>query len=72
VTPVTTTSRDSRLPPVGTVITRVHKEKEHQVKVLADGFEYQGQRYRSLSKIARIITGTNWNGIAFFKLQGAE
>jgi hypothetical protein len=58
---------------VGTVITRMHKEKEHQVKVLADGFEYRGQCYRSLSKVARTITGTNWNGLAFFGLtKGAE
>jgi hypothetical protein len=66
-------TRDSRLPPAGTVITRVHKEKEHKVKVLADGFEYQGQRHRSLSKIARLITGTQWNGLAFFGLtKGGE
>jgi hypothetical protein len=68
VTAVTTTTRDSRLPPVGTVITRVHKEKKYEVKVLADGFEYQGHRFRSLSKIARVITGTAWNGYGFFGL----
>lgn len=73
MTVVATTSRDPRLPPVGTVVTRVHKEKEHKVKVLADGFEYQGQRHRSLSKIARVITGTQWNGLAFFGLtKGGE
>ncbi len=32
-------------------------------------FEFRGERYRSLSKIAREITGTNWNGFSFFQLQ---
>ncbi|MFT3838949.1 MAG: DUF2924 domain-containing protein [Myxococcaceae bacterium] len=65
-TPVVANSRDGRLPPVGTVITRMHKEKEHHVTVLSDGFQYEGQRYRSLSKVARLITGTQWNGFLFF------
>jgi hypothetical protein len=64
----TTPARDSRLPPPGTVITRLHRGVEHQVVVLEDGFEFGGERYASLSKIARVITGTNWNGLAFFGL----
>ncbi len=60
------TTRDGRLPPVGTVISREHKGTEHKVTVLDDGFEYQGQRYRSLSKVARLITKTQWNGFLFF------
>ena len=59
-------ARDLRIPPVGTVVTRLHGTKEHSVTVLDDGFEYQGERYRSLSKIARVITGTPWNGYLFF------
>ena len=58
--------RDPRLPSVGTVLTRVHGTTEHTVTVLIDGFEYRGERYRSLSKIARVITGTPWNGYLFF------
>jgi Protein of unknown function (DUF2924) len=58
--------RDPRLPAVGTVLTRIHGTTEHTVTVLDDGFEYQGERYRSLSKIARVITGTPWNGYLFF------
>jgi hypothetical protein len=61
--------RDARLPAAGTVITRAHKGIEHHVAVLEDGFEYQGARYTGLSRIAREITGTNWNGFLFFKLQ---
>jgi hypothetical protein len=42
---------------------------EHCATVLDDAFEYQGRRYRSLSAIARAITGTRWNGPAFFGLR---
>jgi hypothetical protein len=59
-------ARDPRLPPAGTVVRRVHGTTEHSVAVLEDGFEYQGERYRSLSKIARVITGTPWNSYLFF------
>jgi hypothetical protein len=47
---------------------------EHTVTVLADGYEWQGRPYRSLSAIARAITGTRWNGLVFFgiKRQGAR
>jgi len=58
--------RDSRLPPTGTVITRMHEAALHRVTVLETGFEYQGTRYRSLSKIAKLITGKDWNGFRFF------
>lgn len=61
-------TRDSRLPPVGEVLTKVYKGTEHRVLMLADGFEYQGARYKSLSKVAREITGTAWNGFLFFDL----
>ena len=65
--------RDPRLPPVGTVVTRVHNGIEHKVTILADGFEYNGQCHRSLSKVARLIAGTPWNGFTFFfgRAQGA-
>lgn len=61
--------RDPRLPDVGEKISRTYKGGEHQVTVLEAGFEYQGKTYPSLSKIAREITGTNWNGFLFFGLQ---
>ena len=38
------------------------------VKVLEDGFEYEGRQYKSLSKIASEIEGTRWNGFTFFGL----
>ena len=59
-------ARDPRLPAPGTVLTRRHGGVDHKVTVLDDGFEYQGDRYQSLSAIARKITGTAWNGFQFF------
>lgn len=50
----------------GTRLMRVWQGKTHTVTVLGDSFEWQGVRYRSLSQIARLITGTRWNGPVFF------
>ena len=60
--------RDPRVPPVGTVIKRAYQGIEHRVIVLENGFEYEGRTYKSLSGIARKITGTGWNGFGFFHL----
>jgi hypothetical protein len=62
---------DSR-PLAGTRLVREHAGVEHVVTVLADGFECEGRPYRSLSAIARAITGTRWNGWAFFGLKGGR
>jgi hypothetical protein len=60
--------RDARLPVPGTVLTRQYGNRRIVVTVLDDAFEYQSRRYRSLSAIAREITGTRWNGWLFFGL----
>ena len=60
--------RDARLPATGTLLTRFYQDRTIEVKVLADGFEYQGDRYDSLSAVARAATGTRWNGLVFFGL----
>ena len=65
-------TRDPRLPNPGTLLKRVHGKKEHVVKVLQNDFEYKGKRHRSLSAIAREITGTSWNGFLFFGLAKRE
>lgn len=54
---------------VGTVLTRRFKGVEHRVEVLADGFRHGDRTYRSLSAVARAITGTSWNGRLFFGLK---
>ena len=60
--------RDPKLPSVGTVLTRKHHGREIRVVVHADGFEYDGRRYGSLSEIARTVTGARWNGRLWFGL----
>ncbi len=60
--------KDWRLPPPGTLITRRLADRQIVVKVLEDGFEYDSRRFRSLSAIAREVTGTRWNGLLFFGL----
>lgn len=59
---------DSRLPPPGTVLERHFGGRSHRVLILADGFEYEGNTYRSLSQVARVIAGTRWNGFTFWGL----
>ncbi len=63
---------DSRLPIAGTLITRKYKGETLQVKVLQDGFEFAGERYKSLSAVAKRVTGTHWNGYHFFNLNSKE
>jgi hypothetical protein len=60
--------RDWRLPEPGSVLTRRLSDRHIIVKVLEQGFEYESRRYRSLSAIAREVTGTRWNGLLFFGL----
>jgi hypothetical protein len=57
---------DPRRPLPGSVLSRVFRGQTVEVKVLEDGFEYQAQRYGSLSAVARAATGTRWNGLVFF------
>ena len=61
-------SRDPRLPKVGTTITKEYKGKTLRVRVLKRGFEYEGDEFRSLSAVAKEITGSTWNGFLFFGL----
>ena len=57
------------LPPVGTILERDHDGETHRVTVLRDGFEYRKCKYKSLTKIATMITGTKWSGPRFFGLK---
>lgn len=60
---------DPRNPVIGTRLMREWNGVEHVITVLRDGFDWQGQRYKTLSAIARKITGTQWNGYRFFGLR---
>jgi Protein of unknown function (DUF2924) len=62
-------SRRGDRPIAGTRLIREWQGIEHTVTVLVDGYEYQGRPYRSLSAVARAITGTRWNGPLFFGLR---
>src|SRR4051794_40858448 len=62
---------DSR-PLAGTRLVREHAGVEHVVTVLVDGFEWEGRRYKSLSAVARHISGTRWNGWTFFGLKNGR
>lgn len=53
----------------GTVLIREWRGTSHRVTVLDDGALYRGRRYRSLSEVARVITGTRWSGPLFFGLR---
>jgi hypothetical protein len=66
--------RASDRPISGTRLIRDWKGIEHQVTVRDADFEYQGRPYKSLSAVARCITGTRWNGLVFFglKAQGSS
>jgi hypothetical protein len=66
--PIRPRTATERLHP-GMSLERQWRGQTHSVTVLADGFAYRGRRYRSLSEIARCITGTRWNGPAFFGLR---
>jgi len=60
---------DPRNPLVGTKLIRDWDGVAHTVTVLKDGFEWEGRRYKSLSAVARAISGTRWNGYRFFGLR---
>ena len=55
----------------GTVLVREFDRREHRVTAQADGtFEYEGRRFKSLTAVARHITGQHWSGPLFFGLKG--
>lgn len=62
-------TRSDNRPIAGTRLMREWQGVEHCATVLADSYEYDGRPYKSLSAIARAITGTRWNGLIFFGLK---
>lgn len=64
--------RDPRLPMPGSVLVREYRGRTIAVRVLDDGFEYDERRFTSLSALATKVTGTKWNGLAFFGLTRAH
>jgi hypothetical protein len=68
VTEVLPPRADNRLPPANSLITRTYKGEDLQVRVLDNGFEFEGEVFGSLSALAKKITGQHMNGYLFFKL----
>ena len=62
----------SRIVQPGVVLVREWRGTSHQVSVLEKGFSFGGKRYRSLSEVAREITGTRWSGPLFFGLKRSQ
>jgi len=60
---------DTALPAPGARLIREWHGVEHTVTILDNGFEYQGRRYKSLTGVAKAITGTHWSGPVFFGLK---
>ncbi|MBU3590440.1 DUF2924 domain-containing protein [Polynucleobacter sp. 78F-HAINBA] len=65
-------TRPSTQPSIGTRLIRVWQDQTHQITVLEDGYLYQDKRWKSLSAIAKYITGTPWSGPVFFGLKKAK
>ena len=61
-------TRDRRLPMPGTLLVRRYQGQTLQVKVLQQGFEYEGEHFGSLTSLTEKITGRHWNGYHFFGL----
>jgi hypothetical protein len=59
---------DHRLPAAGQVLRRLYKGRMVHVRILPKGFEFEGSVYRSLSAVAKAVTGSHTNGFLFFRL----
>lgn len=62
--------RRAELPPPGSVLSREYLGRRVEVKVLERGFVWDGNTYKSLTAVARAVTGSDWNGRLFFGLSG--
>lgn len=60
--------KDSRIPPIGSIITKTYHGQILEVKVLENGFEYQGKTYKSISRVAMEIVKRSISGYVFFRL----
>ena len=69
--PPASSARDPRIPPTGTVLVRHFGDRDYRVTVTDEGFMLGRHRYRSLSAVAKAITGKHWNGFLFFGLDAA-
>ena len=64
--------RHDAKPITGTRLIREWRGVQYAATVTADGYEWEGRPYKSLSAVARAITGTRWNGLVFFGLKNLK
>jgi len=69
VRPLARRNANDSAPVPGTVFVREWHGNRHEVRAVADGFEYAGKAYRSLTAVAKAITNQHWNGKLFFGLR---
>ncbi|MBF0311710.1 MAG: DUF2924 domain-containing protein [Magnetococcales bacterium] len=67
--PKTPPKKEGVAPSPGARLIREWQGVEHVVSVLDQGYEYQGRKFKSLSAVAKAITGTHWSGPLFFGLR---
>ena len=60
--------RDNRLPAPGSILTKTYRGKTIEVKVLENGFEYEGKVFKSISRVAMTIVKRQISGYVFFGL----
>ena len=65
-------SKPTRNLSVGQSLQRLYKGQNIVVVVKGDGFEWQGQKYKSLTAVAKAVTGKHWNGFNFFRVEGGN
>lgn len=65
-------SKPARSLSVGQSLQRAYKGQNIVVVVRSDGFEWQGQKYKSLTAVAKAVTGKHWNGFNFFRVDGGK
>ena len=63
-----TKTKDSRIPPAGSIISKTYRGQQIEVKVLENGFEYKGKVYKSISRVAMTIINRQISGYVFFGL----
>src|SRR5262249_24765042 len=61
---------NGHLPVPGTILSRRYKGQTLKIELLGRGFEHDGQVYKSLSAVAKAITGSHTSGFLFFRLNG--
>jgi hypothetical protein len=67
--PAAAPAADRRLPAPGAALVRQYKGRQVRVVVRTDGFEYEGEKYKTLTAVAEHVTGSHINGFRFFRLE---